>query len=85
MVAVFNADDLAADGTVEAIRDELTALQKRFNFDCVQLIASAPAEDGETRSYTVGRGNWFARLGLARMFVLDCERQENDRESGGPE
>ena len=37
--------------------------------DCVQVLVSFPSETGGTAHNFQGRGNWFARQGMAQEFV----------------
>jgi hypothetical protein len=42
-------------------------------FDDVLIIAMARNNDGTTSNWARGRGNYFARLGAARAFVVHEE------------
>ena len=48
-----------------------TAAQMAEEFDAVLILTSRQI-DGATETYTVGRGNWFARIGMAQKFLEDA-------------
>lgn len=51
------------------------------HFDSVQVLVSWN-EDGKTRDYFTGTGNFYARLGMAREFIQRDVAQESARQIG---
>ena len=39
------------------------------HFEAVQILATFPHSEGGTQIVLAGRGNWYARQGMARYFV----------------
>jgi len=39
------------------------------HFEHVQILASRQTKDGQTEAFKWGRGNWFARQGMAQAFI----------------
>lgn len=48
---------------------ESTARRLSEHFDSVQILVSVLEADGSTRMHMAGSGNWYARRGMAQMFV----------------
>ncbi len=55
---------------IEAIASQLSE-----HFDAVQILVSFPS-DGGTQGLTAGRGNWYARQGMAHEFVQREQARE---------
>lgn len=51
------------------------AAQLSEHFEAVQILASFPT-DGGTQPVKAGRGNWFARQGMAHDFIKQDEAQQ---------
>lgn len=39
------------------------------HFDCIQILGTYMGDDGNTNRVTRGKGNWYARQGVAREFL----------------
>lgn len=46
------------------------------HFEAVQILATFPDTDGGTARLFRGRGNWYARMGMAHEFI-DMDRAQN--------
>lgn len=60
------------------MKDGLQILDKHIaqlmeRFDDVQILATHKNSDGTTSNWAKGRGNYFARIGAARAFVIHEE------------
>ncbi len=55
---------------IEAIASQLSE-----HFDAVQILVSFPS-DGGTQGLNAGRGNWYARQGMAHEFVQREQARE---------
>lgn len=67
------------------VRKHLESLGEHF--DAVQIMATKTTDDGDggTMNIILGSGNWFARYGMARMFIKTAEHDECfGREAGEP-
>ncbi len=67
-----------AQKMIEAIASQLSE-----HFDAVQIMISFPCDAGDmsgtaTQGLSAGRGNWYARQGMANEFV----QRERAREIG---
>lgn len=60
-----------AQALICKIADELA----EKGFDAVQIVASRIEDDGGTRAFQGGAGNWYARRGLCEQFI---ERDQAD-------
>lgn len=76
------------DADHKAVKEACLRLMRRF--DCVQIFASRydrseDNTDDETVSIQYGKGNWLARYGLAKRYVLmnDQEFKKSYDESEG--
>lgn len=64
---------------LEMLRNQVNFL--RSSFDTVQIFATKHDEDvGETTYYTQGSGNWCARYGHVKVWILG---EEHDAEEQG--
>lgn len=68
---------------------ERTAEQLGEHFDAVQILASRPHEtekggDHGTEIFQKGRGNWYARQGMAQQFVARDRAYEIGNEVNHP-
>lgn len=58
----------------QAILDKVAA-QLSEHFDAVQILTTWMDPEGQTLMLSRGRGNWYARLGMAReMITTDDSR-----------
>ena len=55
-------------GRVQAVADQLGK-----DFDAVQVLASKVDADGNTITIAVGTGNWYARYGQIRDWLVTHE------------
>ena len=44
--------------------------------DAVQVLLTFPSADGKTRGKVNGRGNWYARQGMAHEFITTDQARE---------
>jgi len=51
------------------------------HFEAVQILVSRSTPE-ETQSLFIGRGNWFARQGMAREFITEDESRTMANELG---
>lgn len=62
----------------QAVLDRHVA-QLREHFDAVQIVAVKHINDSEgTISYSNGAGNWYARTGLMREWLLKIDERERE-------
>lgn len=52
-------------------------------FEHIQIMVTWE-ENGETRAYYYGKGNWYARMGLAHEFIEKDKAQIHHHESNNP-
>ncbi len=55
---------------IEAIASQLSE-----HFEAVQILVSFP-QDGGTQGLNAGRGNWYARQGMAQEFLQREQARE---------
>lgn len=67
----------AEDQRIEKMRQAVEALIEHF--DSVQIMASI-TEDGSTNAHYVGRGDFYARLGMAHEFIENDKSQITARD-----
>ena len=53
------------------------------HFDTVQILATRRHEDGETISAASGQGNFYARYGQAKLWLMREERLESAEDGEG--
>ncbi len=76
--------DVEADESDDEIKDRDTATLKKHvamleeHFDSVQIICTRREEAGTIRA-DWGSGNWYARYGSVREWVLKEEEIERDK------
>lgn len=71
---------MTTDQNMEILRREAEKLMEHFS--SVQILASRVDADGSTHMFTMGRGDWYARQGLAHEFI-SRERAETNANSIG--
>lgn len=74
-----------SEGDRDFARVDNAAAALGEHFDSVQIITTK-LSSGETTTTSVGRGNWHARQGSVRMWLMrqdTAERAEAWRESKG--
>ena len=82
MTEDINVEDLEADGTLSELKVEMERVRKRFNFDAIQLVASRMDGSGNTRCFTTGVGNRYARYGMMRVRCDDEQKALGDDDDG---
>ena len=76
----MNDDDQEARD-LKVMADHVARLEEHF--DTVQIFCSRGSDDGGTITCQLGGGNWFARYGQIRQWIVKQEeefRQEVTRE-----
>ena len=70
---------LNEDEDMAAVKDACAGLMSRF--DAVQILATRHTSDekGSVR-VNYGKGNWFARYGLAKFWLLREEQYDKDEQ-----
>jgi hypothetical protein len=80
----INADNDNQDSSIDP--DEKMQLLDRAitmlseHFDNIQILASSIDENGDTLSFQRGRGNWHARLGQMRAFLICQDESYREQE-----
>lgn len=72
---------MLSDEDEKALMRAQAILSKRF--DSGQILITKPSDDGGTIMRMAGFGNWYARIGLARAFLLtedEYAKREINRE-----
>lgn len=71
-------DEQQREADVEMLRNACEALGDHF--DSVQIFVTRhmPAEADGTRIVNYGSGNWFARYGQVRHWVIEHEEQARE-------
>lgn len=69
------SEDLSAQAQSDLSQLKLATTQLGEHFDTVQIFVTRyePAEDGGTTNIHYGTGNWFARFGHVRDWIVKRE------------
>jgi len=62
------------DVDIERINEALRVLGEHF--DTVHIFATRVEDDGKTFRFQKGAGNWFARFGQVKCWVILSEAEE---------
>ena len=67
----------AESAYLDELVGELDAVLSKLgeHFDAIQILGTYMADDGTTHRVTRGKGNWYARQGVAREFLEMDEAQ----------
>lgn len=62
----------------DALAREASRIREALGLDCVQILVCGVDEDDDTFNLSAGSGNWYARVGLCRAFVIRADESQRE-------